>query len=425
LLVGREVLKPVRTLTGNRLAVRPRMANWSVLYHHSSQEQKFRATRTPLLHYTFEWWHRRGSSLLSRSSVSYSILSWRSGCFWLRQLSCSITSTGFCHSDHAPGHDSSLERKINILTIQQLWRMGQLWHLSTVGLLISVIPLLGVDVQPTCLKNCEMLANHCLWPWSTIRLMGSIIHITFCFCLGTSTRLLALRLRTQLLKFSRMLRDQNRNLGSACSDHFLSIFCNLSIVATAFRQLYAISCNKDVQFWRFFADVGSLLHLVAFSGWIGSSKAMMFQSMRSSCSSWYPARSYSSILARSSHSIVSHPYQPAHFSRPPIPICCSRYGSESPFFSRAGMQHCSHHVDRILVFIMVYSFPGEENPTLPFMDWGILIYGVVIIFSLLCYWGVGGIIATDQWSTSRGACSVWLESQQVLEVSWDALSIWT
>ena len=43
-----------------------------------------------------------------------------------------------------------------------------------------------------------------------------------------------------------------------------------------------------------------------------------------------------------------------------------------------------------LVFAFVLSFfPPEPNPTLQLMNWNILIYGVVVMFSLIYFWWKG------------------------------------
>lgn len=160
----------------------------------------------------------------------------------------------------------------------------------------------------------------------------------------------------------------------------MAIFCNLSITATASRQLFAFARDRGIPFAHWFAYirpewdvpinsiivsfiVSCLLALINIGSTIALNNITSI-SLVSILSSYIV--SIGCILWRR---LTSQPMLPAHFTlSKPVGIALNGFSLV------------------FLVFVYVFSFfPGTVDPTVAQMNWSILIYGAVIGFALLHY----------------------------------------
>lgn len=188
----------------------------------------------------------------------------------------------------------------------------------------------------------------------------------------------------------------------------MAMFCNLSITATASRQLFAFARDQGVPYARFFAYVrpgwdvpmnsiivsfvvSCLLALIN----IGSTIALNNITSLSLCAILYvPFTSFPHPLPRTQRLTIHHirssyiisislllwrrlfnlPLLPAPFTlSKPVGILLN-------VWSLAFLW---------IAFIFSF-FPGTYNPTVAQMNWACLIYGAVMIFALVHYYMPGG-----------------------------------
>jgi choline transport protein len=211
--------------------------------------------------------------------------------------------------------------------------------------------------------------------------MGWIILITFCMTLGDLNTVID---SPTFQPYIQVFYDATQSYAGASVLSALvismAVFCNLSITATASRQLFAFARNQGVPGARWFAyirpgwDVPMNLIVVSFVVScllalinIGSTIALnniTSISLVSILSSYIV--SIGCIFCRR---LTNQPMLPAKFA------LSKSVGLALNVFSLV-----------FLVFVYVFSFfPGVVDPTVAEMNWSILIHGAVIGFALLHY----------------------------------------
>lgn len=211
-------------------------------------------------------------------------------------------------------------------------------------------------------------------------LLAWIIIITFTFCLGSNVDdILA---SPTGYPFMALFYHVTKSTASAT---VMSVFIllmlvssNLSIVATASRQLFAFARDEGLPFSPWFARVSrkelpmnaiivtfitsTLLSLIN----IGSATAL--NSITSLSTNALLSSYICSIGCMIWRRWTGAPLLPSHFS-------LGRWGLLVNVASVA-----------FLIFAFIFSFfPVSPNPDAVLMNWNILIYGVVVVFSMLYY----------------------------------------
>lgn len=212
-------------------------------------------------------------------------------------------------------------------------------------------------------------------------LLGWIMIITFAFCLGPNVEdILA---SPTGYPFMAVFYNSTKSTASAT---IMSVFIllmlmssNLSIVATASRQLFAFARDEGLPFSPWFARVSrNELPMNAIIVTFITSALLSLINIGS-------AAALNSITSLSTNALLSSyicsigcivwrrwagaPLLPSHFS-------LGRWGL---------VVNIASEVFLIFAFIFAF-FPMSPNPSVHVMNWNILIYGIVVVGSVLYYY---------------------------------------
>lgn len=261
---------------------------------------------------------------------------------------------------------------------------GSLGGSALVGILAGILPLLGADAAVHMSEELRDASRSL--PQSMILTtvfngaFGWIMVITFCFCLGNLEEVLG---SPTGYPFMQVFYNSTQSTSSATAMSVfivaMTVFSNLTMVATSSRQLFAFARDQAVPFSSWFSKirpgwdvplnaiittflVSALLSLIN----IGSAVAL------NSITSLATVSLLSSYIVSTGCMIwrrwTNSPLLPSKFS-------LGRWGLAINIASEI-----------FLLIIFVLSFmPGNPNPTAAQMNWNIVIYGGVTIFSLAYY----------------------------------------
>lgn len=252
---------------------------------------------------------------------------------------------------------------------------------TIVGLLAGALPLLGADAA---VHMSEELYDASRTLPKTMILstivnggMGFLMVITFCMCLGNLEEILNTPTGQP---FMQVFFNATQSAGSAIAmSSFitaLTVCCNITMVATASRQLFAFARDQAIPFSGWFAHVRP--------GWDVPANAIIFTFIVSSLLSLINIGSpvaLNSITSLSTTALISTYI---------VSIGCIIWRRatgqpmlKSPFtLGRWGLAINIASVV-FLSFILVVAFmPTSPNPAVELMNWNIAIYGAVMVVSV-------------------------------------------
>ena len=262
---------------------------------------------------------------------------------------------------------------------------GSLGGSTLVGILAGILPLLGADAAVHMSEELRDASRSL--PRSMILTtvfngaFGWIMVITYCFCIGNLEEVIT---SPTGYPFMQVFLNATGSAASATAMASfivaMTVFSNLTMVATSSRQLFAFARDHAVPFSPWFAKVNegwdvpinaiittfivsSVLALIN----IGSAVALnsitslatsaLLSSYIVSCGCMIWRRCTNAPLLRSKFAL-------------------GRWGLPINIASEAFL---------VLIFVLAF-MPGNPNPTPEQMNWSILIYGVITIFSLVYYY---------------------------------------
>ncbi|KAK7705877.1 hypothetical protein SLS64_007828 [Diaporthe eres] len=252
------------------------------------------------------------------------------------------------------------------------------------GITSGILPLLGADaaahMSEELQSTSKTIPRSMILTTAVNGLLGWIMVITFAFCLGPNVD----DILSSPTGYPLMAVFYNSTKSTA-SATIMSIFIllmlvssNLSMVATASRQLFAFARDEGLPFSPWFARVSrnelpmnaivvtfvtsTLLSLIN----IGSATAL--NSITSLSTNALLSSYICSIGCMIWRRWTGAPLLPSHFS-------LGRWGLAVNIASEA-----------FLIFSFIFAFfPVSPSPSADVMNWNILIYGVVVVGSVLYY----------------------------------------
>ncbi|KAJ0109741.1 hypothetical protein J7T55_004290 [Diaporthe amygdali] len=260
---------------------------------------------------------------------------------------------------------------------------GSLGVSTLAGITSGVLPLLGADAAAHMSEELQSASKTI--PRSMILstvvngLLGWIMVITFAFCLGNVDDILA---SPTGYPFMAVFYNSTKSTASAT---IMSVFIlimiaasNLSVVATASRQLFAFARDEGLPFPTWFArvsrnDLPMNAIVVTFItstllSFINIGSATALNSITSLCTNALLSSYICSIGCMIWRRWTGAPLLPSHFS-------LGRWGLAINIASEV-----------FLIFSFIFAFfPVSPSPDAAIMNWNILMYGVVIIGSVLYY----------------------------------------
>lgn len=255
---------------------------------------------------------------------------------------------------------------------------------ALVGLLAGILPLLGADAAVHMseeLRDAGRTLPRSMIMTTVINgAMGWIMIITYCFCIGDLFELLE---TPTGYPFMQVFLNATGSPASATAMSVfvvaMAMFSNLTMVATCSRQLFAFARDNAVPYSNWFAGVPT--------GWDVPMNAIfttfLFSSLLSLINIGSPI-ALNSITSLATTSLLSSyicsvgcmvwrrwtgaPMLPSKFS-------LGRYGLAI---------NVGSVIFLVVVFVLAF-FPQNPNPTPDLMNWNIVIYGAVTLFSLAFY----------------------------------------
>ncbi|RVX74884.1 hypothetical protein B0A52_01161 [Exophiala mesophila] len=257
---------------------------------------------------------------------------------------------------------------------------------AVVGVLAVMIPLLGADgavhMSEELRDASKILPRSMIWTTILNGMSGWVMLITFCFTLGNLDDVISTPTgQPYIFVFYQATESYAGASVLSALVIFMAMFCNLSITATASRQLWSFARDQGVPGASWFAYVrpgwdvpmnsivvsfvvSCLLSLIN----IGSTIAL---NNITSLSLVAILSSYiASIGCLFWKRITGQPLLPAKFRLP------NGVGIFLNGFSLI-----------FLTFAFIFAFfPGNPDPTVEQMNWACLIYGAVLIFAGVDYY---------------------------------------
>lgn len=282
----------------------------------------------------------------------------------------------------------ALSPEIADVTIFTQFYDGGGWNsfgISTLaGITSGIIPMLGADAAAHMSEELQLagktIPRSMILTTSVNGLLAWVMIITFTFCAGSNLD----DVLASPTGYPYMVLFYN-STKSAASATIMSVFIllmlissNLSIVATASRQLFAFARDEGLPFSTWFARVSrNALPMNAIIVTFITSALLSLINIGS-------ATALNSITSLSTNALLSSyicsigcmiwrrwtgaPLLPSHFS-----LGC--WGLALNISSVA-----------FLIFAFIFSFfPMSPTPDATVMNWNILIYGVVVVFSITYY----------------------------------------
>lgn len=256
---------------------------------------------------------------------------------------------------------------------------------ALVGLFAVILPLLGADsavhMSEELRDAAKTLPRAMITTTVVNGLMGFIMIITFCMVLGNLDDVIN---TSTFQPFIQVFYDSTGSIPATNAMSSLiiimSMFCNLAIVATASRQLFAFARDKGVPFHSWFAYVrpgwdvpvnaifvswlvACLLSLIN----IGSTVA--FNSISSLSISGVIASYIISIGCMTRKRILNEPMLPSKFS----------------MGRGVGLAVNVASLCYLVVFFVMSFFPIQTHPTVETLNWAAVMFVGIVALALIHY----------------------------------------
>ncbi|EGR44120.1 amino acid transporter [Trichoderma reesei QM6a] len=262
---------------------------------------------------------------------------------------------------------------------------GSLGGSTLVGVLAGILPLLGADAAVHMseeLRDASRTLPRAMISTTIFNgAFGWIMVITFAFCIGDLEEVIS---SPTGYPFMQVFYNTTKSASSATAMSVfivaMSVFSNLTMVATASRQLFAFARDHALPFSPWFSNIRA--------GWDVPFNAILTTFLFSALLSLInigSAVALNSITSLATTSLLSSYI---------VSTGCMiwrRWTERSLLPSRFSLGRWGLVVniasEAFLVVIFVLAFmPGNPNPTPAEMNWNIVIYGGVTLFSLAYYY---------------------------------------
>ncbi|KAF2402027.1 amino acid transporter [Trichodelitschia bisporula] len=259
-----------------------------------------------------------------------------------------------------------------------------------VGILTPTVALIGSDAATHMseeLQDASYTLPRAMMATAVFNgILGFLMLITFCFCLGDVDAVRASPAGA-LYPFVQVFADGTQSIGGATVMTSvlitLSVFCCITNIATASRQLFAFARDNGIPFAKVFAYVPP--------GWDIPLNAVILTLV------FVSALSLINIGSTIAYNTITSLGVCALVSSYMVSISCvtlKRWRGEPLLKRRFSLGQYGMAINAfsvlflLLVFVMCF-FPPEPNPPPSVMNWSIIMYGAVMLFSLIYYYFKG------------------------------------
>ncbi|KAF2824350.1 amino acid transporter [Ophiobolus disseminans] len=238
----------------------------------------------------------------------------------------------------------------------------------------------GAHMSEEVRNAAYVIPRAMMWTWFGNGLLGWVMAITFCYCLGDTMSVLTTELGTP---FIQVFLNATGSAGGATALTVImlviAIFACVAIMATNSRQLFAFARDNGVPFSKTFSYVSPTLEVpvnstymtllfVVILSLINLGSTVAFMQVISLGVAAMLTTYLISISCITLKRLRGEPLLPSKFD-------LGRFGLAINLIAVA-----------FLIFFWVFCFfPVGPNPTVVDMNWACLGYGIVIIFALVYY----------------------------------------
>ena len=256
---------------------------------------------------------------------------------------------------------------------------------ALVGIFAVILPLLGADAavhMSEGLRDASRVLPRAMIATTVLNgAMGFIMIITFCMVLGNLDEIIETPTTQPFIAvFYQATQSIAGTNAMTALVIFMQMFCNLSIVATASRQLFAFARDRGTPWGNWLAYVRPGWDVPVnsiFVSWlvtcllslINIGSPVAFNSISSISISGIMASYIVSIGCIARKRIVNEPMLPSKFNLGRWPGLALNLISMCYLF----------------LFFVLSFFPIVVHPAAPDMNWAIAIFGGVIVLSLVYY----------------------------------------
>ncbi|KAK4158689.1 amino acid transporter [Cladorrhinum sp. PSN259] len=238
----------------------------------------------------------------------------------------------------------------------------------------------GVHMSEEVRDAAYVVPRAMMWTWFGNGLMGWIMGITFCFCV---TDVMGVLSTPTGVPFIQVFYDTTGSVAGstvmACIVIVIGIFATVAVIAASSRQLFAFARDNGTPFSTFFGKVSSKYDIPANAVYLTVVMVVLMSLIQIGSTVAFNqilAFGVGSMLTTYMISIGCIALQRIRG----IPLLPSRFS-----LGRLGLVvNLSSLAFLLLIYIFAF-FPPVPNPSYDEMNWGILGYGVVILFSLAYY----------------------------------------
>lgn len=259
---------------------------------------------------------------------------------------------------------------------------GSLGTSALAGLTAGILPLIGADAAVHMSEELrdagKTLPRSMIWSTLVNGAFGWIMVITLCFCLGDLNDVLSSPTGYPYIQV--FYNATQTTAGATAMSAWviaLTILCNVTAIATASRQLYAFARDEALPFSSWFSavrwelpvhSIGVTFVTTSLLSLINLGSATALNSITSLQTSALLSSYICSIGCMIWRRLTKSPLPPSKFN-------LGRYGLAV---------NTTSEVLLVVMFVLTF-FPTVPNPDAASMNWNIVIYGGVIIFSLVYY----------------------------------------
>lgn len=250
------------------------------------------------------------------------------------------------------------------------------------GITAAIAPLLGADAPVHMSEELrdagKILPRSMIWSTVINGALGWVMIITFCFCLGNLDEVLSSATGYPYIQVFYNATQSTRGTTAMSSFViFMSIAGNLTMIATASRQLYAFARDQAVPFSPWISKVAWDLPLNSiFITFITSSLLSLINIGSPTALSSITSLGTSALLSSYICSIGCLIWR--RLTGNPLPKSQFNLGKWALSINIVS------EVFLVVMFVLVF-FPESPDPAAASMNWAIVIYGAVVLLSMIYY----------------------------------------
>ncbi|KAF2625635.1 amino acid transporter [Macroventuria anomochaeta] len=238
----------------------------------------------------------------------------------------------------------------------------------------------GAHMAEEVRNAAHVIPRAMMWTWIGNGLMGWIMAITFCFCVGDTMSVLLTPLGSQQIQvFLNTTGSAAGATGLTCIMLVIGVFACVAVMATNSRQLFAFARDNGVPFSSIFSQVSPTLGVPLNSVYLTILFVLLLSLINLGSSVAFMQVISLGVAAMLTSYLISIGC-----------VALKRIRGEPLLPSKFNLGRLGLPINIIavlfLLFLWVFTFfPSAPHPAVADMNWAVLGYGLVIIFALVYY----------------------------------------